>query len=218
MFFFFFSSRRRHTRFSRDWSSDVCSSDLIVRSRVAESLKERPRMTPSATRRRALTIGRRRRIDIAAASTKPKITSAPSISMTGNHETTPRGSGGGKGTRSGGLVDLPLQEEVQDGSQDDDRRKLADLVPGRRDRRPQHVRRELELESEGKPLSQVQADGFLRIGTSPAQKDADGPDRRLEDRQPDQDRGTGLASLGEVGRPLLEKVVHLVRWTLHGAR
>src|SRR5690606_39753616 len=26
---FFFSSRRRHTRFSRDWSSDVCSSDLI---------------------------------------------------------------------------------------------------------------------------------------------------------------------------------------------
>src|SRR5690606_20713592 len=28
MCFFFFSSRRRHTRFSRDWSSDVCSSDL----------------------------------------------------------------------------------------------------------------------------------------------------------------------------------------------
>src|SRR5256884_3309455 len=28
--FFFFSSRRRHTRCSRDWSSDVCSSDLIA--------------------------------------------------------------------------------------------------------------------------------------------------------------------------------------------
>src|SRR2546422_1812738 len=28
-FFFFFSSRRRHTRCSRDWSSDVCSSDLF---------------------------------------------------------------------------------------------------------------------------------------------------------------------------------------------
>src|SRR5690606_40831910 len=27
------SSRRRHTRFSRDWSSDVCSSDLIIRVR-----------------------------------------------------------------------------------------------------------------------------------------------------------------------------------------
>src|SRR5690606_40392528 len=39
-FVFFFSSRRRHTRFSRDWSSDVCSSDLRVdyrsQSKVAE--------------------------------------------------------------------------------------------------------------------------------------------------------------------------------------
>src|SRR2546422_8289444 len=31
-FFFFFSSRRRHTRCSRDWSSDVCSSDLTTSS------------------------------------------------------------------------------------------------------------------------------------------------------------------------------------------
>src|SRR5256884_4338931 len=31
--FFFFSSRRRHTRCSRDWSSDVCSSDLHEQSR-----------------------------------------------------------------------------------------------------------------------------------------------------------------------------------------
>src|SRR5258707_4594917 len=29
--FFFFSSRRRHTRYWRDWSSDVCSSDLVKR-------------------------------------------------------------------------------------------------------------------------------------------------------------------------------------------
>src|SRR5215469_18295850 len=29
-FFFFFSSRRRHTRSLRDWSSDVCSSDLLI--------------------------------------------------------------------------------------------------------------------------------------------------------------------------------------------
>src|SRR2546422_3961383 len=34
--FFFFSSRRRHTRCSRDWSSDVCSSDLIERLKKAE--------------------------------------------------------------------------------------------------------------------------------------------------------------------------------------
>src|SRR5690606_39881393 len=32
--FFFFSSRRRHTRFSRDWSSDVCSSDLLKRMNI----------------------------------------------------------------------------------------------------------------------------------------------------------------------------------------
>src|SRR6266508_397237 len=30
IFFFFFSSRRRHTRWPRDWSSDVCSSDLVM--------------------------------------------------------------------------------------------------------------------------------------------------------------------------------------------
>src|ERR671913_244841 len=41
-FFFFFSSRRRHTRYWRDWSSDVCSSDLrvepVARPRALTSL------------------------------------------------------------------------------------------------------------------------------------------------------------------------------------
>src|SRR5260370_24387790 len=32
---FFFSSRRRHTRFKCDWSSDVCSSDLLARDLCA---------------------------------------------------------------------------------------------------------------------------------------------------------------------------------------
>src|SRR3712207_5531563 len=31
--FFFFSSRRRHTRYWHDWSSDVCSSDLVAAAR-----------------------------------------------------------------------------------------------------------------------------------------------------------------------------------------
>src|SRR5258707_13778080 len=35
MIVFFFSSRRRHTRYWRDWSSDVCSSDLIECQQVA---------------------------------------------------------------------------------------------------------------------------------------------------------------------------------------
>src|SRR6267154_5936563 len=34
MLYFFFSSRRRHTRWTGDWSSDVCSSDLIVKESV----------------------------------------------------------------------------------------------------------------------------------------------------------------------------------------
>src|SRR2546429_5184950 len=37
--FFFFSSRRRHTRCSRDWSSDVCSSDLLqLRSDISSEI------------------------------------------------------------------------------------------------------------------------------------------------------------------------------------
>src|SRR5437879_12737257 len=38
--FFFFSSRRRHTRYIGDWSSDVCSSDLIARPEVAHRVHD----------------------------------------------------------------------------------------------------------------------------------------------------------------------------------
>src|SRR5215210_9507859 len=42
MFFFFFSSRRRHTRYIGDWSSDVCSSDLaLIRAAFSANIKER---------------------------------------------------------------------------------------------------------------------------------------------------------------------------------
>src|SRR5215469_4803056 len=41
-FFFFFSSRRRHTRSLRDWSSDVCSSDLLLRDLIAETTERFP--------------------------------------------------------------------------------------------------------------------------------------------------------------------------------
>src|SRR2546422_11031097 len=40
VFFFFFSSRRRHTRCSRDWSSDVCSSDLEHMQRMADAMEK----------------------------------------------------------------------------------------------------------------------------------------------------------------------------------
>src|SRR5260370_21187850 len=36
LIFFFFSSRRRHTRFKCDWSSDVCSSDLLSLREIIE--------------------------------------------------------------------------------------------------------------------------------------------------------------------------------------
>src|SRR3712207_2501931 len=44
-FFFFFSSRRRHTRYWRDWSSDVCSSDLLkefdeINARFGEEMSD----------------------------------------------------------------------------------------------------------------------------------------------------------------------------------
>src|SRR5437867_13209627 len=60
-FFFFFSSRRRHTRSYGDWSSDVCSSDLLpcrflgpARSRLDPSLR-----APSALRRGIIPPGSR---------------------------------------------------------------------------------------------------------------------------------------------------------------
>src|SRR5690606_1468305 len=54
-FCFFFSSRRRHTRFSRDWSSDVCSSDLVSpRARASGSLR-----TLSGKHRRQRSFNRR---------------------------------------------------------------------------------------------------------------------------------------------------------------
>src|SRR2546422_11336463 len=40
MCFFFFSSRRRHTRCSRDWSSDVCSSDLTPSAPPVSEVQE----------------------------------------------------------------------------------------------------------------------------------------------------------------------------------
>src|SRR6266581_5347215 len=42
MSMFFFSSRRRHTRWTGDWSSDVCSSDLIVVGTVIQVLLPMP--------------------------------------------------------------------------------------------------------------------------------------------------------------------------------
>src|SRR5215813_1192202 len=62
-FVFFFSSRRRHTRCGRDWSSDVCSSDLL----------KAPRLLHAAFVRSPHAHARIRRLDVGAARRKPGI-------------------------------------------------------------------------------------------------------------------------------------------------
>src|SRR5260370_23234279 len=51
---FFFSSRRRHTRFKCDWSSDVCSSDLALKPFHLVALFLRPALQPGYVARVAL--------------------------------------------------------------------------------------------------------------------------------------------------------------------
>src|SRR5207248_7611097 len=56
-FFFFFSSRRRHTRSYGDWSSDVCSSDLVATAGAGAAAVARPAVMPTATAIRRLSSG-----------------------------------------------------------------------------------------------------------------------------------------------------------------
>src|SRR5215467_15403460 len=53
-FFFFFSSRRRHTRLQGDWSSDVCSSDLLVMAATLIYLKSKLLVPPDETQEEQL--------------------------------------------------------------------------------------------------------------------------------------------------------------------
>src|SRR5688572_32701456 len=64
-FLFFFSSRRRHTRFDCDWSSDVCSSDLLhvedvaaVRGELLQAEAQLARLVPVARRADAADVQR----------------------------------------------------------------------------------------------------------------------------------------------------------------
>src|SRR5690606_6776073 len=54
---FFFSSRRRHTRFSRDWSSDVCSSDLQVAVAQGDTCPDQATILGAAADRLAIEPG-----------------------------------------------------------------------------------------------------------------------------------------------------------------
>src|SRR2546430_1547651 len=70
--FFFFSSRRRHTRFDCDWSSDVCSSDLSIEgASIRKILDSRGNPTVEVEVRAGRALGR---------------AAAPSGASTGTHE------------------------------------------------------------------------------------------------------------------------------------
>src|SRR3712207_8407190 len=47
LYIYFFSSRRRHTRYWRDWSSDVCSSDLVSIADSASPIAPLPPFHPT---------------------------------------------------------------------------------------------------------------------------------------------------------------------------
>src|SRR2546429_5048513 len=96
--FFFFSSRRRHTRCSRDWSSDVCSSDLPCRLSPcplaladANSSAESPwccdQRSPSSTRSEEHTSELQSRLHLVCRLLleKKKRTSAPAIAVPIRH-------------------------------------------------------------------------------------------------------------------------------------
>src|SRR5438445_8718242 len=55
--FFFFSSRRRHTRYWRDWSSDVCSSDLGQLGIQVDMLDAKDLAFGDLSRFRAIVVG-----------------------------------------------------------------------------------------------------------------------------------------------------------------
>src|SRR5437763_14261700 len=54
--FFFFSSRRRHTRYIGDWSSDVCSSDLPTAPATRPSPVPSPASWPATTSSQATAV------------------------------------------------------------------------------------------------------------------------------------------------------------------
>src|SRR5882762_11387611 len=84
MFFFFFSSRRRHTRFKCDWSSDVCSSDLLGTIRA----KSIPFVVLTSNEERR--IGDRSAPKILRACARPRISETDGGNSTKNAPSPPR--------------------------------------------------------------------------------------------------------------------------------
>src|SRR5256885_9990310 len=61
---FFFSSRRRHTRLQGDWSSDVCSSDLLIKSAFIRDIRGEELFSHAVIIRSTTTLRRNPRNDL----------------------------------------------------------------------------------------------------------------------------------------------------------
>src|SRR4051812_49492046 len=70
---FFFSSRRRHTRLTCDWSSDVCSSDLLLLSWNTSYTKDNISNTPAGNNAQGLTLNAFRRDRNYASDDRPEV-------------------------------------------------------------------------------------------------------------------------------------------------
>src|SRR2546426_9918034 len=99
--FFFFSSRRRHTRLQGDWSSDVCSSDLLA-DLPAVSAEARARLQDAGltdvfrlAQLRPEEIGRRAGLDHAAASSVREAARLCTLRGIGTRHAAALAAGGG---------------------------------------------------------------------------------------------------------------------------
>src|SRR5260370_15843076 len=72
LYSFFFSSRRRHTRFKCDWSSDVCSSDLEAEEFLRGSFLEQAPIVPVSAKTGAGLDGLKKALSDAAANASAK--------------------------------------------------------------------------------------------------------------------------------------------------
>src|SRR5690625_7387154 len=102
MVVFFFSSRRRHTSWPRDWSSDVCSSDLEP-PRLCSSFHPSAKASPSSPSSEARSLARR---------LPASWPSAASSSSSSNRERSEERRGGEEG-RAWGETRGGRREEVE---------------------------------------------------------------------------------------------------------
>src|SRR5439155_3687344 len=186
-FFFFFSSRRRHTRWPRDWSSDVCSSDLPRRDHRLRPRRRRS-LRASQKDRHAAQLLPTHRGRLAVRSHR----SAGLDGACGLHELAPGRAGRGPG---GDRLHEPTALPDQPGYRIDLRRPGSGVAPGGRDARATPARRH----------------GYHVQGLDPAQGHARAPARRfaVEAVLPGRPGGAGAATRPVPGKrgPLMPDLI-----------